>query len=428
MTAPPQVPLGQVVDELRQVPTGAERAPTVSQVQLLIEDIWAMRHVRISQARPELSMFTVDELIVIAELFGKHRARVRRGGKLTGRRNRHEAEATGMLLPPSEEEMRRARELINTPTEGMTPGQRKAHKAARKAVEHAIALAESDLGVLPAGYDQYECGRDVATSVDAILAEPVNEAEIIRFVDRTYTIPVLQVTADHVLLLHWLASNGLGYKLLDAAGKAAVVKGGRTRVVTTGSANPALSKVMVDAFDLLDVTRKDALRGLAAVVRKEATTPTEVRTALTASNWLAPGEIGRVLQVCDRAVADPGNVALARVFTSQVGYLVQAVHSAPERFIVRDVEHLTLAHVSQILTLSGLSVDGGEEKVAARELRSQLVSMGLLHDLDRELPEALRAWRTGRLEEFFTSRQARLDGDPEWARAYALEEATAAVC
>lgn len=426
MAAVPHVPLREVVDVLRSVPSGIGHVPTVAQVQILVEDIWAMRDVRLSQAREELSAFTTDELIQIAELFGRHRAQVKRG-KLQGRRKRFEVEASGMLLPPTEDEVRRAGELLAAghTLRGCTAGHKQRVCKDLRAVRHAIELAQETHRVLPGGYDPYSCGRNVAVSLDAILAEPVTEAEIIRFVDRTYTLPSLQVTADHVLLLHWLARHHLAYKLLDAAGKTAELDGERTVITDTGTPNPALAKVMTDAFDLLDVARKDALRGLAAVVRREATTPDQVRGALGPARWISPTEIGRLLVLCDRALAQPDNAALGRVFTAQVDSFVRLVRTAPDRFVLREVEQLTLSHVLQVLTAAGLPVEDGEEKAAARELRGQLVAMGLTHDLDRELPEAVRAWRAGRLEEYFASRQARLDGDPDWARLYVTEEAPA---
>lgn len=417
--------LDEVIEVLRTAPSDHGHAPTVAQVRLLIDDIWQMRPLALTAARPELTVFGELELISIAEHFGKHRARVLKRA-LDGKRVRHDVLSAGMLVPPSEAEVREARQLM---ARGAVPGQKASKGVPRfpRRLLHAVELARSDWGVIPDGYDRDSGhGRDVHASLAAVLAQPVDDAEIIRFVDRTYTESTVTLDADHVRLLHWLATHGLASKLLELAGKRVEVRDGREVVVDADApGNPTLARMMVQAYDLLEVARADAVRALGRVVRGLVTEPADVKAALVVARWLAPGPIGRVVRLAERCEANSGQPRLRQIFDTQVSTFGHSVRTSPDAFVVRDVADLSAAHLTQLLTLSGLTVDDSEEKAAANELRARLVEMGLRNDLDRELPEALRAWRAGRLEEFYASRQARLEGDPDWARLYELEDAAA---
>lgn len=417
----PTINLGSVIEVLRSAPADTAATPTVAQVKILIDDIWHMRHIAETAARPEMSQFTELDLISIAEHFGKHRARVLKRA-LEGKVVRHEAVAAGMLLPPSEAEVRETRALM---ARGAVPGKRSPKGVPQfpRRLLHAVDMALTDWGVIPGGYDRDSGhGRDVHASLAAVLAQPVEDAEIIRFVDRTYSGPTVTLDADHVRLLHWFASHGLGGKLLELVGRQAQVVDGNVEVVPLeGPTNMVLARLMVQSYDLLEVARADAVRSLGQVVRGLVTEPGDVRAALVASKWLAPGPIGRLVTMVERAEANPANARLRQICATSVATFCHSVQSNPRAYIVRDVAGLTSAHLAQVLTLSGLAVDDSEEKAATSELRTRLIEMGLRNDLDRELPEALRAWRSGHLEAFYASRQARLEGDPDWGRLYDVD-------
>lgn len=429
----PHVRLDDVVEVLRAADADRSPTPTVSQVRTLINDIWAMWPLDATAARPEMQGLSDLDLISIAEHFGKHRARVLKRG-LAGKRERFDAQAAEVLFPPPESEVRQARELRAAgvlPTKLDKNGKAIANwrsktnpKGFPRELTDALRIASTDWGSLPQGYDRDAVhGRDVHGSLAAVLAQPVEDPEIIRFVDRTYSTPDIPLEADHVQLFHWLVSNGLEVKLLDLTAKAVKVER-RTAVLvpTGGTSNIPLAKLMVAAYDLLEVARADAVRALARVVRGQVTEAGQVRTELASAQWLAPGPIGKIVSICERWASNPDNTRLEQIYTSALATFCQSVRTRPDNFVVRNVAQMTSAHLAQVLTLSGLAVDDGEEKAAASELRTRLIEMGLRNDLDRELPEAMRAWRAGRLEEFYSSRHARLEGDPEWARLYALEE------
>lgn len=431
MNDSPALNLDDIVDELRSVRAREGPTPTYDQVRILIDDIWNMVPLSETAARPQMSEFTPEDLVSVAELFGKHRARALKQG-LTGKRVRHDFGATGMLLPPPESEVRAARELLEAGVEpyrvdslgrvSRNVRTKRNPNGFPRELFHALELAQSDWGVLPAGYDRDAAhGRDVHASLAAVLAQPATDAEIMRFVDRTYSVPTMTLEADHVRLFHWLVSHRLGHKLAELAGKRVAVRDGRAVLEPAGKANVALARVMASAYDLLEVARLDAVRALKKVVLGQTEDNADLRAALVTARWLAPGPIGRLLRLVERAIAAPDNPHLAQLVPAQVASFSRTVATNVDAFVVRSVEQMSQAHLTQVLAHSGLVTDEGEEKAAAAELRNRLIDLGLRNDLDRELPEALRAWRSGRLEEFFASRAARAEGDPEWARLYDVE-------
>lgn len=417
-----------IVEELRSTAQAArELTPTTAQVRILVNDIWNMVSLTETEARPEMGALTAENLIDIAGEFGKRRSQSLKSG-LVGRRERVDSGATGFLFPPSEDEVRQVRELLE---QGVRPYRRDGKKNTRSSavprgfpreLYQALEVAKNDWGLLPYGYDRDgDHGRDVHKSLAAVLAQPVADAEIIRFVSRTYTVPTMVLHPDHVRLFHWFVTHDLTPLLLQLVGKE-VNDDGQVVAAAEPEVYAPLAKMLVAAYDLLEVARLDAMRAMARLVRGEVLAPGAVRDALVAARWLAPGPIGKLLQLTERVLGDPDNERLARMFPSAVDTFRHTVRTAPDAFVVRHVGQMNEAHVQQVLTLAGMNVDETEEKAVRAELRARLVDMGLLHDLEIDLPEALRAWHAGRLEEFFASRQARVDGDPDWADLYTRDD------
>lgn len=427
----PRVRLDAIIDVLREAESDNGRTPTVSQMSVLIDDIWQMLPLWVTAARPEMSGLSEATLLSAAERFGKHRAQAMKRD-LVGKRTREDALAAEMLLPPTEDEVREARQLL---ADGIQPyrmvnGKPRMNTASRtnpkgfpKRLFHALAVAENDWGTIPLGYDRTsEHGRDIHGSLAAVLAQPATEPEIIRFVDRSYSMPTVALHADHVQVFHWLVSHGLETKLLDLVNQTVdIVDGVAVLATGPGQSNLALAKTMVAAYDLLEVARLDAMRALGRVVRGDVEELEAMRAELAKCQWLAPATIGRLAVTAERYAEAPGSARLGEIFESSVRTFRHTVTHRPDSVVVRSVAQMTSAHLAQVLALSGMEVDDGEEKAASVELRTRLIEMGLRKDLDRELPEALRAWHAGRLEEFYASRQARLEGDPDWARLYTGE-------
>lgn len=393
--ASPSVSLLEVIETLRSAKDSQTVNPTASQVRSIIDGLEQGVFLDDMPLREDLKDFTPGQILSIAGEFGRHRARVLKT-KLTNRHVSSAAISSGMLIPPTMQEIREVHGRIMS---GRPPlkRQRWVMPFADEAFEEYI---------LPVGWDRDGgFGGDYHKSLSAVFAAPVEDAELDRFVERTFAKVTTKLDADHVCLLHWLASHGMAVKLLD------LVEG-------DGPQNVPLAHLFVEAYDLLEVERHDAMVALGRLMRGEVTQLPDIRRALAQSRWLAPGQLGRLDRLAEQVQRNPDNTRLSRILTERLDSLRLSVRSNQDAFIVRDVEHLSSAHLAQILTANGLGVDEVEEKAVALELRTRLTQMGLVNDLDRELPEGLRAWRAGRLEEFYASRQARCDGDPEWRTIY----------
>jgi hypothetical protein len=397
--------LREVIGALRAVDAGG---PTfgLPQLRQVVDDIVSLVPLHVTVRAPALAGYTEADVLELADQFGKHRARVMKE-KLTKYPTRS-AEDTGMLpgLQPTAEETISLRDLPR----GKWP------RWAKQMWPDGLPGGEPEV-VLPMGYERSATQRrDISKSVRAILAKPVEEAELIRFAARHLSAPRVDLAADHVLLVHWFALAGLSDKLLEV--------GGLTREETgtivpdpSGSSNAPLAGVLVQAYDLLDVARADAVEAMVALATMEEVDFPTIAHLSRKARWLAPLELSRLeaLVKGEQASASPSQVSWVH---SRLRHLHRMVQAAPEQYTPGEVEQLNSAHVSQILSASGLPTDEAEDKAVIAELRTRLTEMGLVNDLDQEIPAGLRAYHEGKLEEFYASRQARVDGDPDWERLY----------
>lgn len=403
--------LSEVIDVLRRVEADTKPIPTAAQVRLIVDDIANCVPLATTAARPELAAFGEIDILEIAEMLGSHRARVMK--LLLPKPNPQPQEFSGLLFGGySQADLMKARKLVND-----------GRKLPRKLAMIPPDVLDGSNIVLPTGYEKTaRHGRDVGKSIRAVAVLPVEDAEIIRFIDRTYTVPGAELEADHVFALHWIASKGLSETLLDvAAVRLQDGDGGACLVPTGGDANIALAKLLVQAYDLLEVARADAMQALLTIVSGTVTL-TELRSAIVNARWLAPGELGRLDKTAADVASKPEGSRereqLEGFLRKRIASLRLAMQASPGEYVIRRVEDLNVGHVTMIVTAAGLDSDAAEEKAVVAELRTQLTAMGLINDLDRELPAGVRAWRAGLLDEFYASRQARVDGDPNWQEIY----------
>jgi hypothetical protein len=404
----PTMTLAQVIDVLRNHTIERGNAPTVAQVLLIREDILNCVPVEQTLARPELVGFTIADVMSVAEEFGKHRARVHK--RSLDKPSVMTADESGMLIPATNDELRNVHTLPK-------------RKRERLVAAMGPQILEGEWLVLPRGWERTaEHGRDIAKSLAALAAGTVSDTESVRFVSRHYDEPVATLDADHVTSLHWIARNGLAVKLLEIGGLKRDADG---NIVDVGGGNSGLVGLLVEAHDLLEVARLDALDALGVLVRRDTEGLAELRNAVHRASWLAPSDLGRIGKLLEQIELAPGNERLRTILSGKLANFAMWVRSNPTSFALTGVECLTSAHLTQILASSGLAADESEEKAVTSELRARLTEMGLTNDLDREIPEGLRAWRVDRLEEFYSSRQARVDGDPEWKLLYEIDRAMA---
>lgn len=424
MTTPNPMSLTEVITALRSVEAPQRPTPSVAQLRRLIDEVDQATAIHHMLERDELAEFDPADLLSFTEEFGKHRARVNKGSDAP-KATPVAATATWSLLPIGTSEVEAARQAHRAG---------KKLKGNQKELLHTGLLdSEAPVAILPPGFDKNAGhGRDIGRSVAAVLAGKVSDSEIIRFAERHFAEKSIILDADHVVLLHWVVTNGLAEKLLELGGlKAVITPEGERELVPAGGSNHDLIRMLVEAYDLLDVARQDALEGLSALVRQDPGGAPDIpalRAAARKARWLAAGEIGRLEKLLAAVDADPGNASLHQILGSRLSSFAQWVKHNPSTFAITGVDRLNNAHLTQILATSGLLADESEEKAVIAELRTRLSEMGLVNDLDREIPEGLRAFKLGRLEEFYSSRQARCDGDPDWKLLYeavpVLEELT----
>lgn len=439
--------LGEVVDQLRSAQPLRRLSPTVEQVRVLLDDIEAMVPLEVTAARPVLSAFSVSDLADIAAAAGAARGRALKQARVKHKRVSASKSQTLFLVPESaarearrKREAREARqaarararkpravkgalplfdmdEAASTPSASAGPSvadEVRGQRAARSAVAAQRALLGADAAVLPPGYDPASLGRNVSASLDALLSAPMNDREIERFVRRTYSVPGAQLEADHVMLLWWLMCRGMADKLLELLPETTtwVDSEGVERV--NDRHNVRLAHLMVKAFDVLEDARADAEAVLHSL--SSDAEPEELADALEGMSWVSP-EVMRLARLARQRV-ERGGPSLDRVCRSRVASFAAEFARSPGGVLPEDVACLSEAQVRRLVAVAGLATDEEEERVFARDVRGQLVEMGLKHDLEFELPEAVRAWRSGSLEEYLASRQARCDGDPDWESLY----------
>lgn len=414
-----------VIDVMRAVDSPDGVRPSVAQVRRLIEDMWQMVPIGETAARDEFAGFTQKDLVEIAKSFGVYRARVARGTLDTVPRTPANA------LFPFEEDLRvKVQELL---ANGVKPFRSNGTRNTRSSrnpngfpLELFPVLDEvlSQSAPLPPGYDRWSGWGNFHKSLASIYAQRPDDAELIRFVDRTYATLDIELSADHVWLLRWFTDQGLTERLLEIAGQSFLDTMGQTMLLPTAErpANYPLCQVFVKAFDAVEEVRKQAQRALAGIVSEEITEPGEVYAVLRGSAWMSPVRVDRLLTVAKRA-AEPGSPArMLDLFRQNLRAFRWDVQTFPSEFLVGSFEELTDASVLQIVRLLDLpTVDNKEEREVARRVSIRLSQMGLKRDRDVELPEAMRAWRLGILDDFWVSRQARMDGDPDWEADYLVK-------
>lgn len=181
-----------------------------------------------------------------------------------------------------------------------------------------------------------------------------------------------------------------------------------------GWRNTELARVLVEAFDLLDVARLDALAGLAdlsAVADDiEAHHQAErIRRAVAKTRWVSQGDIGRLADALERSVEVGYDLGLLRQLRIVAG---KATNNADWR--LGDISTLSDGQVMRIAEAAGLSTEDSSFEDEAT-VRRMIAAAGLEVDSDLLFSDGLRVVRAGLSEAFAEALSRRASGDPEWA-------------
>lgn len=274
-------------------------------------------------------------------------------------------------------------------------------------VLESTSLGAADLArgqgriVIPEGYEpDRNGGRDVARALAAIISNKPTAEAVARFVDRTYR----------------MRSSALSHQMVSSVWSFAA----RNRLdrITKVSDDPIFHQQVVAAFDLLDVSRRDALRSierlLSVTFPLDAAAVDAIITELTRIRWVNEAEISRLLRTAETAKARPDSVP---VLERELRILSARIDREP--WNISSVGRLNAGQVRRIATLGGLTVETPTRTNEAA-IRATLRNLGLSSDADKLVPEALRATERNLLDEFWNILQARVDGDITWSEQ--LEE------
>ena len=247
--------------------------------------------------------------------------------------------------------------------------------------------------VIPPGFERKAWHkRDVAKALASIVVTDPDDETIARFIARKYQTQAKVLTFPHVTQVWMFARLGR-----------------LERFDRINPKNPVFGQLAVEAFDLLEVARQDAINGLLLLAAGPGDR-TELANACTKASWLAESEIKKIAGMIERGSPD---VRLA----VELNFLRQRIESNPSGYMPASIAELNPGQVRRIAMASGLSVDNDDRSEEA-EIRQALKDYGFTNDLDRLVPAGVKASRAGRREEFFDVMKARKAGDNEWHLAF----------
>lgn len=244
---------------------------------------------------------------------------------------------------------------------------------------------------IPSGYMPTDGNkRDLSKALSAILYHAPECGVVERFVARTYT----------------NTSRPLTYAIVSGVWGMCVH--GRLDNIKLVSGDLVFLRQVVDAFDLLDIARTDAITGVGQI-----TTESDARDVLKQcdmSYWLDEHNFARLRGAAEiSGVNDAG----AKRFRYELDSFVTRVSSNHKKYNPASVGELTLAQIRRISALSGLPLEQSN-KVEETEIRKILKNMNLDRDLDMLVPQALLCAQDGKLDKFWTIMSSRVNGNNDW--------------
>lgn len=259
--------------------------------------------------------------------------------------------------------------------------------------------------VVPLGFEPRSGHkRDVSKALAAIVVAAPDRKTVERFVTRQYGV----------------RSASLNYSLVS--GVWFMAHSGRLEQIDKVSKDPVFHVQAVAAYDLLEVARKDAIEaidllvdaGLGADVTLE-----EMTTACVKSRWIAEREVERIKRLVE-AVKQRDSVR--GTLATELRFLAGRVHAAAKLtgrtnpYRPSSIAELGVGQVQRIAQASNLSIEGAS-RAEESEIRTRLKELGLSNDLDRLVPEGLRATSSGHGDAFWEIMTARSEGDSSWIEA-----------
>lgn len=253
--------------------------------------------------------------------------------------------------------------------------------------------------VLPPGLEAEKVGRDMSKSVAQIVRGAPDETMLRRW----------------LLRKHHSIRQVLGFEMVAAVHRFAQL--GRLQdlehLVARGNGNPQLAVVLVEAYDLLDVARGDALAALDELASGTIVDIDRIGVLVARVAWLAEASFGRIQRRLEMAREGAGDVA---PIVSALKRLCHGTHLRPGR-----VGELTDGQVRCLCRAVGLDIEGACHK-EVETVRGWVMETNP-SDADLLIADGVRALRAGCGEVFKESLKKRACGQLDWADS--LNEALA---
>jgi hypothetical protein len=181
-----------------------------------------------------------------------------------------------------------------------------------------------------------------------------------------------------------------------------------------GSSQRVLAEILVEAYDLLEVARLDAITGVDVLV-SGSTDLVQLGAACAKAAVLDEATLRQVSRKIEAALARPEAMS---VLTRELRFFAKHVEARPGYFRPSTIGDLTEAQVRKIATRAGLAVDDdAATRSCEHKVRGRLRGLGLEADADRLVPLGVRATQVGLDEKYWSILTARLQGDAGWVAA-----------
>jgi hypothetical protein len=259
---------------------------------------------------------------------------------------------------------------------------------------------------VPLGYEPTASHkRDIVKALNRIVSSDPTPEVIARFVARTYK--VRSASLDHAIV-----AGVWGFASRNRLDKIALV-----------SDDKVFISQIIAAYDLIKfamLTAQEKKLRLIKFSKQDKLPLTKLSDLAKSLSWLSEYEFAQLAASIELAKVDPSSIPGLK---NQLNKLVKRIEEMPDIFSPVGIHSLTAGQIKRISAAAGLVVDHDPDQRGIEfEIRQSLKKLGLGNDSDLLLPEAIRASEKGRLDDFWSVMQNRVEGDLTWAEQ--LQELT----
>lgn len=187
----------------------------------------------------------------------------------------------------------------------------------------------------------------------------------------------------------------LGYDVL--AGVHAFALAGRiAELIDVGPNSTSFQASAVEAYDTLDLARRDAVNSLSRVIEADSSgNMAELKADIVTARVLFESELNRMYQLVERASQTD---SLTGLIQREQRFLALRVIADEEQYAPGNIKNLSARHVLRIAEAVGLPTE--RDRPTEDQARKLLQGNGLGDDVDKHLMSAVQAIRDNYVPEF----------------------------